>query len=217
MVAPGELSAIMALKVPAASEPMAAVTVIVPFPLPEFCESVNQGALSLAIHVSVPPPVLLMLSVWAAGFPPPCCAVKDRVVGIAAMRGGTGASATMNVTGTEVFLAPGALMVIAPLYVPTANEPVAALILIAPLLVPEAGESVNQAALSLAVQVSVPPPVLLMFSVWVAGLPLPRWTVKEKLVGLVPMAGGTGAGATVKLTGMVIAGVPTALTVIVVL
>lgn len=114
---------------------------------------------------------------------------KDRVVGNAPMRGGTGAAATVNVTGTDVLLAPGALTVIVPLYVPAANDPVTAVTLITPLLVPEAGESVNQAALSLAVQVSVPPPVLLIFSVWVAGLPLPRWTVKEKLVGLVPMAG----------------------------
>ncbi len=144
---------------------MAAVTVIVPFPVPEVCESVNQGALSLAVQVRVPPPVLLMFSVWAAGLPPPCCAVKDRVVGLAPMLGGTGAAITVKVTGTEVLLAPGALMVIVPLYVPTANEPVAALTLIAPLLIPEAGESVIQAALSLAAQVRVPPPVLLMFSV----------------------------------------------------
>lgn len=133
------------------------------------------------------------------------------------MRGGTGASVTVNVTGTDVLLAPGALRVIMPLYVPTANEPIAALTLIAPLLIPEAGESVNQAALSLAVQVRVPPPVLLMFSVWAAGLPSPRWTVKDKPVGLVPMAGGTGAGATVRFTGMVIVGAPTAFTVIIVL
>ncbi len=196
---------------------MAAVTVIVPFPVPEVCESVNQGALSLAVHARVPPPVLLMLSVWAAGLLPSCCAAKDSVVGLAPMRGGTGAAATVTVTGTEVLLAPGALRVIMPLYVPTANEPVAALTLIAPLLIPEAGESVNQAALSLAVQVRVPPPVLLMFSVWAAGLPSPCWTVKAKPVGLAPMAGGTGAGATVRLTGMVIAGAPTAFIVIIVL
>jgi len=190
---------------------------IVPLPVPEVCESVNQGALSLAVQVRVPPPVLPMLSVWAAGLPAPCCAVKDRVVGLVPMRGGTGAAATVNVTGMEVLLTPGALMIMVPLYVPTANEPVAALTLTAPLLVPVAGESVNQGALSLAVQVRVPPPVLLMLSVWAAGLPPPRWTVKEKLVGLAPMAGGTGAGAIVRLTGMVIVEVPTAFTMIIVL
>jgi hypothetical protein len=40
----------------------------------------------------------------------------------------------------------------------------------APFPVPEAGLSVNQAALLLALQLKVPPPVLLIFRVWVAGL-----------------------------------------------
>ena len=63
-----------------------------------------------------------------------------------------------------------------------------------PLPVPEAGLSVSQAALSLALQLKVPPPVLLMLTVWAAGLLPPCWAVKDKLVGLAPMAGGTGAG-----------------------
>ena len=69
--------------------------------------------------------------------------------------------------------------------------PVAALAVTVPLPVPEAGPTVNQAALSLADQVSVPPPVLLMLSVWAAGFPPPCWAVKEKLVGLAPIAGLT--------------------------
>ena len=43
--------------------------------------------------------------------------------------------------------------------------------------------------LSLALQLNVPPPVLLMFKVCVEGLLLPCWAVKERLVGLVPIAG----------------------------
>jgi hypothetical protein len=43
--------------------------------------------------------------------------------------------------------------------------PVATLRVTAPLPVPDAGERVNQAALPLANQVRVPPPVLLMLSV----------------------------------------------------
>jgi hypothetical protein len=39
------------------------VNVTAPFPVPETGLSVNQGALSLAIQLSVPPPVLLMLKV----------------------------------------------------------------------------------------------------------------------------------------------------------
>jgi len=43
--------------------PVAAVNVTVPFPVPEAGLSVNQAALSLADQLSVPPPVLLMLTV----------------------------------------------------------------------------------------------------------------------------------------------------------
>ena len=43
--------------------------------------------------------------------------------------------------------------------------------------------------LSLALQLNVPPPVLLMFKVCVEGLLPPCWAVKERLVGLVPIAG----------------------------
>ena len=43
--------------------------------------------------------------------------------------------------------------------------------------------------LSLALQLNVPPPVLLMFKVCVEGLLPPCWAAKERLVGLVPIAG----------------------------
>ena len=65
---------------------------------------------------------------------------------------------------------------------------------IVPLPVPEAGLRVSHAAVSLALQLKVPPPVLLMLTVWAAGLLPPCWAVKDKLVGLAPIAGSTGAG-----------------------
>ena len=80
--------------------------------------------------------------------------------------------------------------------------------------VPEAGETVNHAALSLADQLKVPPPVLLTLRVWVAGLAPPWVAAKAKLVGLAPMAGGTGAAATVKVTGTVTGVAPVAASVI---
>ena len=58
-----------------------------------------------------------------------------------------------------------------------------------PVPVPEVGLSVNQAAVSLADQLSLPPPVLLMVTVWVAGLAPPWVAAKERLVGLVPIVG----------------------------
>ena len=69
--------------------------------------------------------------------------------------------------------------------------PVATLAVTAPLPVPEAGLRDNQAALSLALQLKVPPPVLLMVRVWAAGLPPPCWAIKDRLVGLAPIAGLT--------------------------
>ncbi len=72
-----------------------------------------------------------------------------------------------------------------------------------PVPEPEAGLKVNQAALSLAVQLKAPP-VLLMVTVCGMGLAPPCMAVKESAVGLAPMAGlivgggaegvGTGGG-----------------------
>jgi hypothetical protein len=45
-------------------------------------------------------------------------------------------------------------------------------------------------------------------------LPPPCWAVNEKLVGLAPIAGGTGAAVTVKVTGTVTLVAPVALNVI---
>lgn len=82
---------------------------------------------------------------------------------------------------------------------PTASVPVAAVSEMAPLPpLPEAGESVNQAALSVALQFRVPPPVLVTLKVWLAGLLPPCWAMKDRLIGLNPMdglgGGGVGAG-----------------------
>ena len=64
------LSVTVPLWVPTAREPVAAVTVTRPFPVPEPGLRVNHGALPMADQRSVPRPVLLMVKVWAAGFPP---------------------------------------------------------------------------------------------------------------------------------------------------
>jgi hypothetical protein len=49
----------------------------------------------MAVQLSVPPPALLILKVCAVGSPPPCWAVKDRLVGLAPIAGLT------ETTGTE--------------------------------------------------------------------------------------------------------------------
>ena len=74
--------------------PVVTVRVTAPLPEPEAGERVNHGALPLADQVNVPP-VLLMLSVWAAGLAPPCVAVKVKLVGLAPIAGLT------EITGAE--------------------------------------------------------------------------------------------------------------------
>ena len=74
---------------------------------------------------------------------------------------------------------------------PAVRVPVVTVRLTVPFPVPDAGESDSHAVLLLAVQSNVPPPVLLTVRVWAAGLPLPCWAVKDRLVGLVLIAGLT--------------------------
>jgi hypothetical protein len=85
-----------------------------PFPVPEAELSLSQAALSLAVQVRVPPPVLLMFKVWLAELAAPCVTAKVRLVGLAPIAGGTGAAATVRVTGTKTLVAPEALNVIVP-------------------------------------------------------------------------------------------------------
>ena len=95
-------------------------------------------------------------------------------MGLAPMAGGTGAAAMVKVTGTVTGVTPvPPLSVTVPLLLRTGKEPVVAVSVTLPLPVPPVVESVNQVAFSLAVQVKVPPPVLLMLSVCVAGLAPP--------------------------------------------
>jgi len=184
----------VALWLPTVKVPVLTVSVTAPFPVPEAGLSLNQAALSLAVQLSVPPPVLLMLKVWVAGLVPPCVAAKERLVGLTPMAGGTGAVVTVNVTGTVTEDAPVAFIVTVALWLPTVKVPVLTVSDTAPFPVPETGLSVNQAALSLAVQLSVPPPALLILKVWVAGLAPPCVAAKERLVGLAPMTGSTTGG-----------------------
>ena len=77
-----------------------------------------------------------------------------------------GAAATVKLTGTVTGGTPAPpLNVTVPLLVPTGKVPVVAVRVTLPLPVPLAVESVNHEALSLALQLKVPPPVLLMLRV----------------------------------------------------
>ncbi len=83
---------------PGASADFAAATVIVPAPVPLPGEIDSHGALSDAVQLSVPPPVLATVSVLDAGSGPSATALKDSEAGDTARAGGGGS--TTNVTAT---------------------------------------------------------------------------------------------------------------------
>ena len=82
---------------------MAAVRVMGPLPVPAGELNDNQAALSLAVQLKVPPPVLVMVRVCAAGLLPPWVAVKATLVGLAPI---AGAAATVKETGTVTGVTP---------------------------------------------------------------------------------------------------------------
>ena len=134
--------------VPTAKAPVVACTVIVPLPVPEPVARVNQPIFSLALQFKVPPPVLLMLSVCAAGLLPPWIAVNARLVGLAPRASGTGAAVTVKETGivTGVAVVPLGQTVTWPLWAPTGREPVRTLMVTVPVPVPVFGVCPSQVA-----------------------------------------------------------------------
>ena len=84
---------------------------------------------------------------------------------------------------------------------PAASPAMFTLAVIVPAFVPLAGVSVSQAALSLAVQVSVPLPVLITPIVFAAGLAAPAAPEKARLVGLRPITGVALPDVTVMVIG----------------
>jgi hypothetical protein len=76
--------------------------------------------------------------------------------------------------------------------VPAVRAAVPTVTVTAPVPVPDPGLTDNQDVLALALQLKVPPPVLLMVTVCAKGLLPPCWAVKDRLVGLIPIAGLSG-------------------------
>ena len=66
---------------PAASPVVDGVTVIVPALVPLAGDTLNQVALSEAVQSSEPPPVLEIVSVFAAGLAPPATAENESAAG----------------------------------------------------------------------------------------------------------------------------------------
>ena len=119
--------------------------------LPLAGETESQDWSSDAVKLSEPPPLLLTLTVCAAGFAAPAVIVNDSVLGETASTGVAGL--TVSVTGT-VFgepVAPAAVTVTSVVYVPALRPAMATAAVSVAGAVPEPGVTVSQLADSDAV------------------------------------------------------------------
>ena len=213
LVAPVPVTVIVALYVPVLSPLLLTETVSVEGAVPLLGLRESQEAFSEADHDNVPPPVFVMDTVFDDGFEPYLVAEKLREVGLRPI---VGAVVMVKVTGMVLGLlvAPEALTVIVPVYVPTARPEILTDAASVEGAVPLLGLRESHEASSEADHARVPPPVLVMETFCEDGLELPCTAVKLNEVGLNPIAGG---GLTVRVTemlrGLLLA--PVALTVIV--
>jgi hypothetical protein len=139
-----------------------------------------------------------MPTVWLAGLLPPSTAVKDSEVGLSPMTA-AGGEVTVKVTGMfcGVLDAPAAVTWMFPVYLPAGKPLKFTATVIVPLLVPEVVPfrlSKPDPLVIAADQLSVPAPVLLIPTVWLAGLLPPSTAVKDSEVGLSPMTGCPSSG-----------------------
>lgn len=188
LVIPPPVTVIADVLLPILAVAVFTLAVTIPLPEPDVGLTVNHDALSLAVQV----PFDVTETDWFTGLAAPWTAENVSEEGLSVIV--VDAGETVKVTGTDAVVVPTAVIVIVALYVPAVRAPVAAVTLTVPLPVPEVGPSVSQLALSLADQVRVPPPVLLMLSVCVTGLLSPGCAAKVRLAGLSPMAGFVGVG-----------------------
>jgi hypothetical protein len=106
VVVPAALKVIIPLYVPTANVPITTLTDTVPLPLPVAGEMFNQLALLLAVQLRVPP-LLITLRFCAEGLPFPCCAVKDKLAGLAPIVGFCGGGVGLVADGVTNWVKPG--------------------------------------------------------------------------------------------------------------
>ena len=119
-VAPVAATVMVALKVPAAKPARFTLVVTVPLSVPDRGLRVNHAALPLTVHAKVPPPVLVIVNVFAAGFVPPTVPAKPRLVVLSPMAGVEVAAVRVRVTGTCLVIPPPEIVAV-PLYEPAAR------------------------------------------------------------------------------------------------
>jgi hypothetical protein len=135
-----------------------------------------------------------MFNVLTGGFVPPAVPVKLKLPGLTANTGDAGA-VTVKVTGKSLGdpLAPGAVIVIVPVYIPAANPAVSTFTVRELGAAPLSGLTLSHDWSPFAVQFNVPPPVFAILRVWAAGFVPPATSLKLKLSGLTFKTGGNGA------------------------
>src|SRR3954452_1184392 len=169
--------------------------------VPEAGVADSQAASSLWVNVSVPDPLFVTLTVCVPGFAPPWAAENASVAGATASVGG---GVTVSVTGM-VFgepVAPEAVTVTLPLYVPAPRPEMLGVTVSVCGAVPEAGDTVIHVASSEAVNDSVPAPVLDTSIVLAAGSVPPAVAENDRLDGETPSTGC--GGSTVSVTATVL-------------
>ena len=102
---------------PAAKPARLALAVTVPLSVPDTGLRVNQAALPLAAHPKVPPPVLVTVKVFVAGFVPPAVPAKPRLVVLSPIAGGEEAAVSARVIGNCLVTPPPEIVPV-PLYEP---------------------------------------------------------------------------------------------------
>ena len=147
----------------------------------------------------VPPPLLVMATLWLAGLVPPCVAAKVRLLADKAMPGGSVDGATVKVTDTicGLLLAEVAARKTFALYVPATIPPVIGCnVRLAGAVVELRVGTCNQPVppdknwMSGEFKpLSVPPPPLVMLTTWLGGLAPPWVAEKLRLAGVSTIAG----------------------------
>ena len=163
LVTPPLVTVIVAWFEPTAAADRTTLAAMDPVPLPDEGLRVSQGTLLLAVQL----PFDVTVTLWLAGFVPPCTPENVTAVGLTVRVGAGGV--TVNMTGMETGVALAALTVINAVYGPAVSAPVVTVAVIDPLPLPAVEERCNQDALSLTVQA----PFALMVRVWAAGLAAP--------------------------------------------
>jgi hypothetical protein len=172
---------------------------------PDATENATQSSLLVATQVNVPPPVLAIERLCAAGSAPPEVYWKLREVGLTLRTPGI-VTTSVTVTVAGLFDAPAAVIVITPVYVPAFCDAGLIDTLTVDGAVPDVESMLNHVAVELtaAVQVSVPLPLLVIVKGCAAGSVPPEVYGKLREAGLtLRTAGGVvTTNVTVTVAGL---------------